>query len=916
MSSEQREPLRGDGAQSSAVDPGTRWVYPFEDGSAEMRELLGNKGANLAEMTRVLGPDKVPGGFTISTAACVEYMRGDGRMPAGLEAQIADAVSELERANEKRFGDPDDPLLISVRSGAPVSMPGMLDTILNLGLTGAAVDGLAARTGNGQFAWDSRRRLVQMFSEVAKGVDAMAFEQALTEARQEAGVAADSDLDEGALGALVERFLALYARETGEDFPDDPQEQLRLAVKAVFDSWNNDRAVTYRRLNGIPDDLGTAVTVQRMVFGNLGPSSGAGVAFTRDPTDGTPRPDGDFLVNAQGEDVVAGVRNTEDLDGLARRMPDVHAELLESLARLERHYRDIQDVEYTVEEGRLFILQTRNAKRHALAAVRFAVDAVVDGLLDRAEALRKVDPGSLAALLHPSFDPADSPEELTRGVPASPGAARGKIVLSASEAEAKAAEGEDVILVRPFTSADDVGGFHAARGILTAQGGKSSHAAIVARGMGRPCVCGASALEIDPNGADLRIGDKQLHPGDLIAIDGSSGVVTADEVRLVPPQVGGAFSEVLAWSDELRRLGVRANADTGEDAARARELGAEGIGLCRTEHMFFGHDREQLVREMFIAGERSRREHPGGDPEGDGGAAREFARSLERLGELQRADFVEIFRAMTGLPVTIRLLDPPIHEFIDVASFEHELERAEESEDADAIRRARANLDTAHGLQETNPMLGTRGARLGLVLPGLYRMQVRAVIEAALEVGAQGDAVRVEIMLPLIAYESELVLLKKMVESAAKEALQGRDGELEVEVGTMIELPRACLAAGAIAQHAGFFSFGTNDLTQTALGLSRDDAERGFLPDYIARNVVARSPFETIDTEGVGELVKTAVDRGRAARPGLTLGICGEHGGDPDSIDFFHAAGLDYVSCSPYRVPVARVAAARAAIGD
>ncbi len=654
-------------------------------------------------------------------------------------------------------------------------MPGMLDTILNLGLTSSAVEGLAMRTANGHFAWDSRRRLVQMFSEVVKGVDAMAFENALTEARKAGNVTVDSDLDEEALRALVARFLALYTDETGEDFPEGPQEQLRLAVKAVFDSWNNERAVTYRRLNGIPDDLGTAVTVQRMVFGNMGPSSGAGVAFTRDPTDGTPRPDGDFLVNAQGEDVVAGVRNTEELDDLARRMPAVHAELLESLARLERHYRDIQDVEYTVEEGRLFILQTRNAKRHALAAVRFAVDAVADGLLDRVESLRKIDPGSLGALLHPAFDPADSPEELTRGVPASPGAARGKIVLSAPEAEAKAAEGEDVILVRPFTSADDVGGFHAAKGILTAQGGKSSHAAIVARGMGRPCVCGASALEIDPGGAELRIGDQVLHPGEVIAIDGSSGVVTADEVRLVPPQVGAAFAEVLAWSDELRRLGVRANADTGEDAARARELGAEGIGLCRTEHMFFGHDREQLVREMFIAGERSRGERMGEESGPSGPAAQEFARSLERLGELQRADFVEIFRAMSGLPVTIRLLDPPIHEFIDVASFEHELEKAQDTGDPDAIERAQANLETARGLEETNPMLGTRGARLGLVLPGLYGMQVRAVVEAALEVGGEGDTPRVEIMLPLIAYESELVALKEMVDSAVKQALEGLD---------------------------------------------------------------------------------------------------------------------------------------------
>ena len=774
---------------------------------------------------------------------------------------------------------------------------------------------MARRTGKAHVAWDSRRRLVQMFSEVVKGVDAMSFEDALREARESGGVAIDSDLDEAALQALAERFIDIYASHTGERFPEDPQDQLRLAVEAVFESWNNERAATYRRLNGIPDDLGTAVTVQRMVFGNLGPSSGAGVAFTRDPTDGSPRADGDFLVNAQGEDVVAGVRNPEDLDGLARLMPEVHAELLESLRKLERHYRDIQDVEYTVEEGRLFILQTRGAKRHALAAVRFAADAVAEGLMDRKEALRKIDPGSLGALMHPSFDPADSPEELTRGVPASPGAAQGRIVLSAEEAETQAAAGEDVILVRPFTSADDVGGFHAARGILTAQGGKSSHAAIVARGMGRPCVCGATALEIDPDHESLRIGSRVLHPGDVIAIDGTSGVVTADEVHLIPPQVGEAFGEILAWSDELRRLGVRANADTGEDAARARGLGAEGIGLCRTEHMFFGPDRDELVREMFITGQLARRQARSGDSSLEGRADRDFARALERLGEFQRGDFVEIFRAMRGLPVTIRLLDPPIHEFIDVASFEHELAEIERSGDADGIEHARIRLDTARELEETNPMLGTRGARLGLMLPGLYEMQVRAVVEAALEVSAEGAAPQVEIMLPLIAYESELVALRELVDLAVERTLENRKGRIQVELGTMIELPRSCLVAGAIAEHAEFFSFGTNDLTQTALGLSRDDAERGFLPEYISQGLVAQSPFETIDTDGVGELLKMAAERGRATKPGLTLGICGEHGGDPASIEFFHAAGLDYVSCSPYRVPIARVAAARAAIG-
>ena len=893
----------------------SRWVYAFEDGSAEMRDVLGNKGANLAEMTRVLGAGKVPTGFTISTAACVEYMRSGGELPGGLWDQIADALGDLERTSGKRLGDRDDPLLVSVRSGAAVSMPGMLDTVLNLGLTESSVEGLAQRTGNGRFAWDSRRRLVQMFSDVVKGAPADTFETVLTEARERAGVAQDIDLDEAALRTLVARFLDIYASHTNEPFPEDPQDQLRLAVRAVFDSWNNERAVTYRRLNGIPDDLGTAVTVQRMVFGNLGSNSGSGVAFTRDPTDGSPRADGDFLVNAQGEDVVAGVRNPESLDGLARRMPEVHAELLEDLRKLERHYRDIQDVEYTVEEGRLFILQTRGAKRHALAAVRFAVDAVADGLIDRKEALRGIDADSLAALLHPSFDPQDSPTELTRGVPASPGAAKGRIVLSAGEAEARAAAGEDVILVRPFTSADDVGGFHAARGILTAQGGKSSHAAIVARGMGRPCVCGATALVFEPDSASLGIGDRVLRPGDEIAIDGSSGMVTADEVRLVPPQVGEAFGEVLAWSDELRQLGVRANADTREDAARARELGADGIGLCRTEHMFFGPDREELVREMFIAGELARRQREEGGQDVDEVAGTRFSEALERLGELQRGDFVEILRAMSGLPVTVRLLDPPIHEFLDVASFERALAEAESSARADTIQAARARLEVARDLEETNPMLGTRGARLGLLLPGLYEMQVRALVAAALETAAEDLAPRVEIMLPLIAYEAELVALRALVDRVIETTLADSGASLETEVGTMIELPRACLVAGSIARHVEFFSFGTNDLTQTALGFSRDDAERGFLPTYVSEGLIAQSPFETVDTEGVGELITVAVKRGRDARPDLKLGICGEHGGDPASIEFFQAAGLDYLSCSPYRVPIARVAAAQAAIG-
>jgi len=890
---------------------GEIWVYPFSEGSAEMRELLGNKGANLAEMTHVLAPDRVPDGFTVTTTACVEYMRS-GEVPDGFDEQVAEGVAQLESAVGKRFGDPDDPLLLSVRSGAPVSMPGMLDTVLNLGLNDGTVAGLAAGSGNPRFAWDSRRRLVQMFSEVVEGVPAAEFETALTEARENAGVELDRDLDADEVRALVARFLEINERHTGHAFPDDPHEQLRRAIRAVFDSWKNERAVTYRRLNGIPDHLGTAVTVQRMVFGNLGQTSGSGVAFTRDPSDGAPGADGDFLLDAQGEDVVAGVRNTEDLDGLAARMPEQHAELLESLDRLEKHYRDIQDVEYTIERGRLYILQTRSAKRHALAAVRFAVDAVSESLLDREGALRTIDPGSLDALLHDSFDPEDSYEELTRGVAASPGAARGAIVLSAGEAEARAAEGQDVILVRPFTSADDVGGFDAARGILTSQGGKSSHAAIVARGMGRPCVCGAAEVVVDSGGERLAIGGRELAPGDVIAIDGSTGVVTADEVHLVPPRVSDTFTQVLEWADDMRRLGVRANADTAEAARQARELGAEGIGLCRTEHMFFGSDREQLVRDMFIAGEleRSRGVGESSDP----GAGGEFADALGRLGELQRSDFAAILHEMRGLPVTIRLLDPPIHEFVDVESFRRDLTDAERTGNREAIERARTRLEVAAGLEETNPMLGTRGARLGLLLPGLYAMQGRAAVEAAAEVAGGGDAPRLELMLPLIAFESELESLRGLVERAIDEALEAVGATLEVTIGTMIELPRACLIAGALARRADFFSFGTNDLTQTALGLSRDDAERGFLPAYLAGALVARSPFESLDREGVGELVRIAVERGRAADASLKLGICGEHGGDPESIEFFHEVGLDYVSCSPFRVPIARVAAARAAL--
>ena len=901
--------------EPTAATPETRpWVIGFAEGTAEMRALLGNKGANLAEMTQVLGPDRVPGGFTITTAACVKYREQGGEMPDGLDSQIREALGELERQAGKVLGDADDPLLVSVRSGAPVSMPGMLDTVLNLGLNERSVEGLASQTGDAHLAWDSYRRLIQMFAEVVRGVPAMAFEDALVAARHRSGVEIDSELDEAALRELVSRYLEIFELHTGEPFPEDPHSQLVQAVRAVFDSWDNERAVTYRRLNGIPDGLGTAVTVQRMVFGNMGEQSGSGVAFTRDPTTAAPEPLGDFLLNAQGEDVVAGIRNTEDLDDLHRQMPEMHGELVDSLAQLEAHYRDIQDIEFTIENGRLYILQTRGAKRHAKAAVRFACDAVREGLLSREHALRTIPPESLTALLHPAFAPDAEFEELTRGVPASPGAAAGTIALTARTAQNLADEGEDTILVRLFTSADDVAGFHAARGILTAQGGKSSHAAIVARGMGRPCVVGASEMKIDSERGTLTIGDRVLREGDRIAIEGSTGTVTADEVELVRPEIDKYFEEVLGWADEIRMLGVRANADTAEDARHARDMGAEGIGLCRTEHMFFGEDREIMVREMFIAGELARRERLHDESAKAGPLAAEYEAGLERLGEIQRNDFRALLEVMEELPVTIRLLDPPLHEFIPVATFERALNDARDRGDRKAAGKAKTRLAVARDLQEVNPMLGTRGSRLGLILTGLFEMQAKAIARAALDVAADGPTPRVEIMLPLIAYETELELLRASVEAALKEVFDETGKSLEVPIGTMIELPRACLVAEQIAEKADFFSFGTNDLTQTALGLSRDDAERAFLPEYLAQGLVPGSPFETIDIDGVGGLVRIAATKGRSTKPGLSLGVCGEHGGDPASVEFFHTAGLDYVSCSPYRIPVARVAAARAAL--
>jgi pyruvate,orthophosphate dikinase len=867
----------------------TKWVFDFSEGSREMRDLLGGKGANVAEMTRILGHERVPAGFTITTDACVAYMGAD-EFPEGLDEQVAAALARLEEQAGKRLGDPEDPLLVSVRSGARESMPGMLDTVLNLGLNDASVEGLAARTGNERFAWDSYRRFVQMYGNVVLGIEGKRFEDLIAAEKRERGVTEDTDLGADSLRTLTARFRELY------DFPVEPIAQLRTAIRAVFDSWTGDRAVAYRRINRIPDSWGTAVNVQQMVFGNKGDTSGSGVAFSRDEVTGAPQPSGDFLPNAQGEDVVSGVRTPRDIRELADWQPTVHAQLLEILSTLERHYGDMQDTEFTVEEGRLYMLQTRNAKRPAQAAVRFAVDAVAEGLLDRAAALMTINAETLDALLHPTFGAEVTYEILATGVAASPGAAKGELVFEAAVAIEAAAEGRDVILARPFTEADDVAGFHAAVGILTSEGGKASHAALVARGMGVPAVTGAASLEIDPDAGEIRRGGEVvLRAGDRVAIDGSAGALTGDDVPLVEPQMSEAFETVLAWSDEARRLGVRTNADTPEDAQRAREFGAEGIGLCRTEHMFFGAERNEAIVAVILA-----------DTHEDRRAG------LAKLLPLQQGDFEEIFAAMEGYPVTVRLLDPPLHEFLPaLPDVEERLREAEAAGSAD-IETLEHDLARVRVLQEVNPMLGTRGVRLGILFPAIYEMQVEAIFAALAATRDRGLEVSAEIMVPLVDYRRELEILREQIVAIGERVgvEQGRD----YTVGTMIELPRACLRADEIAEEADFFSFGTNDLTQTALGFSRDDIEGRILGRYIEMKVFDRSPFETLDTPGVGQLVRMGAWLGRKTKVDLKLGVCGEHGGDPDSIDFFHNSGIDYVSCSPYRVPVARVAAAQAAI--
>jgi pyruvate,orthophosphate dikinase len=883
----------------------TRYVYRFgggaSDGEAGNKNLLGGKGANLAEMASIGLP--VPPGFTISTEMCARYYEEGESFPESLRAEVVQGIAHIEGLTGKRFGDPADPLLVSVRSGARVSMPGMMDTVLNLGLNDETVEGLAAVSGDPRFAWDSYRRFIQMYSNVVLALRHDMFEDALEIAKEDKGVHLDTGLEAEDWRRLTARYREIVAEELGRPFPDDVHEQLWEAVGAVFGSWQSDRAKTYRRLNSIPGDWGTAVNVQAMVFGNMGETSATGVAFTRNPSTGERAYYGEYLINAQGEDVVAGIRTPQYLTRAAREsagakaasmeesMPEVFAELARVFDLLERHYRDMQDIEFTVERGRLFMLQTRSGKRTAKAALRIAVDMAEEGLITQEEAVLRVDPQALDQLLHPTLDPAAERRVIAKGLPASPGAASGAAVFDADSAEKRAGLGEKVILVRIETSPEDIHGMHAAQGILTARGGMTSHAAVVARGMGRPCVSGAGTLSIDYKARLMRVGAAEVREGETITIDGSTGEVMLGAVATVQPELVGDFGTLMAWADSHRRLRVRTNAETPLDCRTAREFGAEGIGLCRTEHMFFDSERIANVRQMILASDEAGRRA-----------------ALSKLLPAQRGDFEEIFRIMAPLPVTIRLLDPPLHEFLPHSEAEFEEVATGAGVSVEALKRRVAEL------HEFNPMLGHRGCRLGITYPEIYEMQARAIFEAAAAVAREGGQAPVpEVMVPLVATRAELSIIKALIDRTAEAVFAELGARVEYLVGTMIELPRAALRAADIAGEAEFFSFGTNDLTQTTLGVSRDDAGR-FLTHYVEKGIFARDPFVSIDEDGVGELIALAAERGRGARPGLKLGICGEHGGDPASIAFCEKTGLDYVSASPYRVPIARLAAAQAAL--
>jgi pyruvate,orthophosphate dikinase len=885
----------------------TKWVYEFgtdkTEGDAKMRNLLGGKGANLAEMASLGLP--VPPGFTVTTEVCTHYYDNDHVYPDALKAQVDVAMHAIEHQTGCKFGDAENPLLVSVRSGARVSMPGMMDTVLNLGLNDITVEGLAKRSGDERFAWDSYRRFIQMYGDVVLGVDHHEFEDVIDTFKRRNDISQDTDIDAAGWKDIVAEFKGLVQDALGKPFPTDPAEQLWGAVGAVFSSWMVPRAMTYRKIHDISHDWGTAVNIQAMVFGNMGDDCATGVCFTRDPSTGENYFYGEYLVNAQGEDVVAGIRTPQSLTKYGREkegsemlsmeeaMPEVFGQLDDVRHKLEKHFRDIQDLEFTVQSGKLYMLQTRSGKRTAKAALKISVDLVEEGLITQEEALLRIEPQSLDQLLHPTLDP-DAPRTvMTKGLPASPGAASGHIVFTSDDAEKQSGEGRDVILVRQETSPEDIHGMHAAQGILTSRGGMTSHAAVVARGMGKPCVAGAGEAHIDAKTKVMRIGDHVIPEGEIVTIDGSTGEIMLGEVETIKPEMSGDFGVLMGWADNARRMTIRTNAETPLDAKTALDFGAEGIGLCRTEHMFFDSDRIQNVREMIFATTEEDRKM-----------------ALDKLLPAQRSDFAELFEIMGGLPVTVRLLDPPLHEFLpheeeDIVSF---TERS--GIDAAIVRRRLGELT------ESNPMLGHRGCRLGITYPEIYEMQARAIFEGALEAASKtGQTVAPEVMIPLVGAHQELSLMRGAVERVAESVFEEKGDSVEYMVGTMIELPRACLTADEIAKHADFFSFGTNDLTQTTLGMSRDDAAN-FLPPYISHGIYERDPFASIDVDGVGQLVEMAKAKGRAVKEGLKLGICGEHGGDPSSITFCEQIGLDYVSCSPYRVPIARLAAAQASINE
>ncbi|NMA02358.1 MAG: pyruvate, phosphate dikinase, partial [Clostridia bacterium] len=871
------------------------YVYLFQEGKKEMKNLLGGKGSNLAEMTLIGLP--VPPGLTITTEACNDYFKNNSNLPDTLEEQLWEKLQKVEEATGKKFGDREQPLLVSVRSGAVISMPGMMDTILNLGLNDETVQGLSKNTNDERFALDCYRRFIQMFGDVVMGIEHFEFETLLEKHKNIAKVTLDNEIPVETLKNIIKDYKGLVKKFTGNDFPQDPVQQLILAIEAVFNSWNTPRAQIYREINKIPDDLGTAVNVQSMVFGNMGDTSGTGVAFTRNPSTGEKKLYGEYLINAQGEDVVSGIRTPQPIAKLEEELPEVYEQFVNIANLLEAHYKDMQDIEFTIENKKLYMLQTRNGKRTTNAAVKIAVDMVDEGVISKEEAIIRIEPSQLDQLLHPSIDPNAKLNVVAKGLPASPGAAFGQVVFNADEAAALEKEGKALILVRTETTPDDIHGIIAAKGILTSRGGMTSHAAVVARGMGKPCVCGCEALKIDYANQQIVIGEQVIKGGDVVSIDGSTGRVIIGEVPLIDPELSPSFQKLLTWADEIKSLGVRANADNPEDALKAREFGAHGIGLCRTEHMFMAKDRIPMVQEMILS---------------DNLEEREIA--LNKLLPLQQNDFYGILKAMDGFAVTIRLLDPPLHEFlpnaeelaVKIVEMKHQGASKEE------IRAKELLLRKVRSLAELNPMLGHRGCRLGISYPEIYRMQARAIFLATAQLVQEGYQVHPEVEVPLVIDAAELCILRKEIEQVAKEVEEETQVKFEYTIGTMIELPRACLTATEVAEHADFFSFGTNDLTQTTLGFSRDDAEGKFMSDYLQHKILKDNPFAVLDRNGVGKLVEIAVQGGRSVKNDLLIGICGEHGGEPSSIEFFHMSGLDFVSCSPFRVPIARLAAAQA----